>query len=153
MLKCVKYIAYQRATTEQESFTFYLSPAVSNFFAKASGLISPFTFAHSFPFRKLGSLEEHPMPKSIPLEETRFMPWVDPPLELAGDFCKPAEEDHPVPFRLFLTFTGLTVFPTVCGSNGDIGNCIAVCRITDLWVPSKIAHHDCLVDASCHFSV
>ena len=88
MLKCVKYIAYQRATTEQESFTFYLSPAVSNFFAKASGLISPFTFAHSFPFRKLGSLEEHPMPKSIPLEETRFMPWVDPPLELAGDFCK-----------------------------------------------------------------
>jgi len=28
------------------------------------------------------------MPKSIPLEETRFMPWVDPPLELAGDFCK-----------------------------------------------------------------
>jgi len=73
----------------REPYCVYFSPAVvSNFFANASGLISLFTFAHSFPPRKLGSLEEHPMPKSIPLEEIRLMPWVEPPLELPGDFCK-----------------------------------------------------------------
>jgi hypothetical protein len=82
-----KYIAAQHIHTFREPY--YLSPAVlSNFFANASGLISLFIFAHSLPPRKLGSLEEHPMPKSIPLEEIRCMPWVDPPLELPGDFCK-----------------------------------------------------------------
>ena len=97
-IKCVKiHRAHQRCAAKrpgqeaelERTYCVYFSPAVvSNFFANASGLISPFTFAHSFPPRKLGSLEEHPMPKSIPLEEIRLMPWVDPPLELPGDFCK-----------------------------------------------------------------
>jgi hypothetical protein len=63
-----------------------------NFDANASGLISAhFIFDHSLPPRMLGSLDEHPMPKSIPFEEIRLMPCVEFPLEFplefGGDFC------------------------------------------------------------------
>ena len=62
MLKCVKKNLLTTPIYRTREFYFLLVSRSSQFFRQKLPTISPFTFAHSFPFRKLGSLEEHPMP-------------------------------------------------------------------------------------------